>query len=206
MEVLGLKKPTDGCIPRTLIMGWQSLLLKQLTQKTVLEFGSGLNFISRYIVDHSDIGEVYCIEPNRMDGQYRADGFPKLLSLNIFYEEEPKEIQKKFDLVMSIEVAEHIEREKHESLFDFLVSHAGKWVVFSGARVGQGGLGHIAERPEEEWKEEFVKRGMVFQKELTQQIRLACDKKNINHRKNLMVFKHPGRIPFFKNIISKIFS
>ena len=105
----------------------------------------------------------------------------------------PSVLDKLFDTVISIEVAEHIPLEQHEALFDFLVSRAGRMIVFSGARPGQGGHGHIAERPELEWREEFTKRGCIFDLELTINARNQSNTRNINHRKNLQVFHAPMR-------------
>lgn len=177
--------------PKNFNFGLADFIVSSIKPKSVLEFGSGLGFLSRHIVDTMSLSDVYCIEPNEIEGIYDNINGPKLLSLDIFNQNHPFVLNRKFDLVMSIEVAEHIPREQHNELFDFLVSHTNNWIVFSGARIGQGGHGHIAERTEEEWKSEFLKRGMLFQDELTQSIRLACDEKNINHRQNLMVFKRP---------------
>ena len=62
-------------------------------------------------------------------------------------------------------------------------------VVFSAARVGQGGHGHIAERPENEWIKEWSDRNYIVDKELTKQIRNSSNKRNINHIRNLNVYK-----------------
>jgi cyclopropane fatty-acyl-phospholipid synthase-like methyltransferase len=108
---------------------------------------------------------------------------------DIFAAKEPDHFLPQYELVLSIEVAEHVERTNHDFLFDFLVKHCKKWIIFSGARVGQGGHGHIAERPEEEWRSELVSRGMHFRADLTSAARTACDQKNVNHRRNVMVFE-----------------
>jgi len=191
--------------PKNFNFGMANFIVKSIKPKNILEFGSGLGFLSKHIVDNLKLSDVYCIEPNKIKGLYDTDKGPKLIPLNIFEDKHPKEIKRTFDLVMSIEVAEHIEQERHDELFDFLVSHTENWIVFSGAHVGQGGHGHIAERPEEEWKKEFTKRGMIFQEQLTKEIREACDKKNINHRQNLLIFKHPKQISILKRIFSKLF-
>jgi len=192
--------------PKNFNMGLAKFITEIIKPKNLLEFGSGLGFLSRYIVDNSSIEEVYCIEPNKIKGNYRENAYPKLIPINIFTDSHPENINKTFDLVLSIEVAEHIELEKHNELFDFLVNHSNNWIVFSGARVGQGGHGHIAERPEEEWKNEFTQRGMLFEKELTKSIRKACDTKNINHRQNIMIFRHPNKNSLIKKIFTKLFS
>lgn len=74
-------------------------------------------------------------------------------------------------------------------------------LVFSAARPGQKGLGHIAERPFEDWIEEFTERGLIYLKEATHIIRRMSDSRNINHRKNLLVFAHPS----WSNVPSKTF-
>ncbi len=171
--------------------GMANFIVNKIKPKNFLEFGSGLGFLAKYLNDNLKLEKSYCIEPNNIKGLYNQMKTVEFLQLNIFNDKIPKEINTKFDLVISIEVAEHIERKKHDELFDFLVNHTNNWVVFSGARIGQGGHGHIAERDEEDWKSEFLKRGMVFDEKFTSLIRESCDKKNINHRKNVMVFYKP---------------
>jgi hypothetical protein len=172
--------------------GMANYLVKEIAPKSFLEFGSGLGFLAKHIDENLDLESSFCIEPNYIRGLYGQMSNVKLLQLDIFKDDIPREIDQKFDLVISIEVAEHIERNKHNFLFDFLVNKTKNWLVFSGARIGQGGHGHISERAEDDWKGEFLSRGMIFDEQRTKNIRNACDKKNINHRKNVMVFHKPS--------------
>ena len=171
--------------------GMAEYITQALKPASVLEFGCGLGLYCHFLKAELDIEKVVGIEPERMGGVFDAPDGPMQIAIDLFSEKHPQPLDQKFDLVMSIEVAEHIPRKQHDFLFDFLVSHTSNWIVFSGARIGQGGHGHIAERHEDDWKSEFVKRGLIFQDELTRNIRLACDNKNINHRQNLMVFRRP---------------
>lgn len=166
-----------------------NFIVHNVSPLSVLEFGSGLGHLSRYIVEHMQLNKVYCIEPVIKSDLYDEIRGPRLINIDIFTDTYPPEIQQDFDLVLSIEVAEHIDQNKHDELFDFLTSHSNNWLIFSGAHVDQGGHGHISERPESEWREEIVNRGMIYKDDVTKEIRQACDKKNINHRCNLMVFK-----------------
>jgi hypothetical protein len=65
----------------------------------------------------------------------------------------------KFDLAMSIEVAEHILPEKSEVLVDNIVNASSKYIIFTAASPGQGGEGHINERERDFWIDLFKKRG-----------------------------------------------
>ena len=64
--------------------------------------------------------------------------------------------------------------------------------MFSAARPNQEGLGHIAERPQEEWIDEFKARGMVYLWRVTSLLRRVCDRRNKNHQKNVLVFTWPS--------------
>ena len=175
--------------PGNFNMGLASYICDVINPVSVLEFGSGLGHLAQYVKTNSDAEDVICIEPEITGGVYEGSNGPVLLSVDIFTQSHPEALEKQYDLVMSIEVAEHISRDRHDFLFDFLVDRAANWIVFSGARIGQGGHGHIAERDEEDWRSEFLERGLHFESQMTADIRTACDEKNINHRRNLMVFR-----------------
>jgi hypothetical protein len=81
---------------------------------------------------------------------------------------------------------EHIKRPHHDKVFDFLAKHCGKTMVFSGATIGQQGLGHVAERPEREWRQELEKRGLVLDR--AKMIVLRETAQAPWYKKNLMVF------------------
>lgn len=169
--------------------GMAEFIARVLRPSSVLEFGCGLGLYLDFLKTELGIDTVFGIEPEPVGGVFDSPNGPTQFAIDIFTDNHPAALNRKFELVMSIEVAEHIPRERHEFLFDFLVSHTSNWIVFSGARVGQGGYGHIAERDEEDWKAEFLARGMLFQHEMTRNLRLACNERNINHRRNLMVFR-----------------
>jgi SAM-dependent methyltransferase len=65
-----------------------------------------------------------------------------------------------FDLVLCLEVGEHLPEESADTLVDNCVTHANA-VVFSAAVLGQEGTGHINCQPHEYWHEKFSARGYV---------------------------------------------
>ena len=186
------KKAHETLYGRNLNTGLGDFIIKEVRPQNFLEFGSGLGALSNYISHSMHLEPSYCIEPAIESSDSYGENV-SLLNVDIFSTPVPSVLNKLFDTVISIEVAEHIPLELHEALFDFLVSRAGRMIVFSGARPGQGGHGHIAERPELEWREEFTKRGCIFDLELTLKARNQSNTRNINHRKNLQVFHAPLR-------------
>jgi SAM-dependent methyltransferase len=73
---------------------------------------------------------------------------------------KPLKLDKQFDLVMSLEVAEHLPAESAESFIDSLTS-LGAVILFSAAIPEQGGDNHINEQWQEYWAEKFQQRGYV---------------------------------------------
>lgn len=65
-----------------------------------------------------------------------------------------------FDLVMSLEVAEHLPPERSAAFVEALVGH-GEMVLFSAAPPGQGGHNHVNERDYDDWRRLFARRGYV---------------------------------------------
>jgi len=74
--------------------------------------------------------------------------------------ERPFRLGQRFDLVLCLEVAEHVSRNSAEGLIDSLVAH-GPAVLFSAAIPLQGGPGHVHERFPEYWADLFRRRGYV---------------------------------------------
>lgn len=71
---------------------------------------------------------------------------------------EPFDLGRRYDLVQCLEVGEHIESSKSETLIANLVKH-GDLVFFSAAVPGQGGENHINEQPYEFWRAIFAQHG-----------------------------------------------
>lgn len=64
-----------------------------------------------------------------------------------------------FDLVVCLEVAEHLPPGTESHLLDLLESHCKDFLFFSAAETGQDGHGHINCRPLEFWADMFITRG-----------------------------------------------
>lgn len=73
------------------------------------------------------------------------------------------------ELVTSFEVAEHIHETAHATFCGTLCDNLAPkgWLLFSCARPGQGGTGHISARPAEHWHYEFGLRGLAYNRLMT---------------------------------------
>jgi len=71
---------------------------------------------------------------------------------------QPLDLKRRFDLVQSLEVAEHLSEEHAEGFVDSLVRH-GDVILFSAAVPNQGGEHHVNEQPPEYWRKHFAERG-----------------------------------------------
>jgi 2-polyprenyl-3-methyl-5-hydroxy-6-metoxy-1,4-benzoquinol methylase len=69
----------------------------------------------------------------------------------------PLRLDRRFDLVESLEVAEHLPESAAETFIDNLTRHGGL-VLFSAATPGQGGENHVNEQPWQHWRQKFAVR------------------------------------------------
>jgi SAM-dependent methyltransferase len=74
--------------------------------------------------------------------------------------EKPFNINKKFDLAVSLEVAEHLSKDSAEIFINTLTNLAPV-ILFSAAIPFQGGLHHINEQWPDYWVKLFAKKGYV---------------------------------------------
>ena len=70
----------------------------------------------------------------------------------------PLDLGRKFGLVQSLEVAEHLPGNCASGFVDNLVRH-GDVILFSAAVPHQGGEHHVNEQPPEYWRKLFAERG-----------------------------------------------
>jgi SAM-dependent methyltransferase len=132
------------------------VLLNKLLPRSVLDVGCGRgNWLAEW---HAN-GVKEC---HGIDGSYVEKKHLHFEAINFHPHElsKPVDLKRKFDLVQSLEVAEHLPKSASETFVDTLTRH-GDIILFSAAVKGQGGEDHINEQPISFWKTLFEDRGYV---------------------------------------------
>jgi SAM-dependent methyltransferase len=109
------------------------------------------------------------------------------LERNVFKE------NRTFDVVVSMEVAEHLPEKAADRYVDLLAC-LSQVIVFTAAPPGQGGRDHVNEQPPSYWITKFQQRGFEHAKEISQRWsknwKAAGNVEGWYHR-NLMIFRRP---------------
>ncbi|HEU4929160.1 MAG TPA: hypothetical protein VFU38_04970, partial [Candidatus Krumholzibacteria bacterium] len=106
-------------------------------------------------------------------------------------EKDRVSVAPRFDVAVSMEVAEHLPAPAADRYVDMLTRLAPV-VVFTAATPGQGGNDHVNEQPHEYWIEKFASRGLVLDRDTANRWSGEWERggrvRDWYHR-NLMVFR-----------------
>ena len=164
------------------------VVLKYYNPKSIVDIGCGVGI---YLKEFNKKGIEYLLG---IDGSPAAkDEF--LLSpekLIIFDLAKKYKFEKKYDLALCLEVAEHLREEDADVLVETIIG-ASDNIIFSAAVPGQGprSIGHINEQLPEYWIKKFAGRKYNYLKEQTKEMRKEMRDRSVVWWivNNLMVFK-----------------
>src|SRR6185295_2140887 len=122
-------------------------IIKLFHPSSVLDVGCGLGHFLKVFID-SGINDVTGVEGPWLDNS-------KLVIDNELIQikdlEEPFDLERKFDIALCLEVAEHISEHAAEQFIKTLTVHSDV-IIFSAAIPEQGGQNHINEQWIEYWE------------------------------------------------------
>lgn len=97
--------------------------------------------------------------------------------------------ERKFNVVISMEVAEHLPEEVADKFVD-LICEYGDQIVFTAATPGQGGKDHVNEQPHQYWIDKFHSRGFQFLEKQSEEWRQKWKNEDVASwfSQNLMLF------------------
>ncbi|HTI96289.1 MAG TPA: class I SAM-dependent methyltransferase, partial [Rudaea sp.] len=107
---------------------------------------------------------------------------------------ERLELGHRFDLVQSLEVAEHIRADAADQFVANLVRHSAGIILFSAAPPGQGGEFHVNEQPYDYWREKFRRHGFEAY-DYVRPLIAADTAVSFWYRYNTILYVHINRAP-----------
>jgi cyclopropane fatty-acyl-phospholipid synthase-like methyltransferase len=129
-------------------------LLELIQPRSVLDVGCGVGSWL-YIFKEFGIENVFGIDGPWVDKNQLEVPIENFLSVDL---NKGVDLSRTFDLVMSLEVAEHINEEFSDKFVESLINH-GSIILFSAAVPLQGGAHHVNEQWPEYWVKKFRERG-----------------------------------------------
>jgi cyclopropane fatty-acyl-phospholipid synthase-like methyltransferase len=99
-------------------------------------------------------------------------------------------LQRPYDAVISMEVAEHLPGSVADQFVVTLAS-LGDSVVFTAATPGQGGTNHVNEQPHAYWIEKFASRGFALDRDTSADWKAAWEVAGVSwwYSRNVMLFR-----------------
>jgi glycosyltransferase involved in cell wall biosynthesis len=131
---------------------------QELNPSTLLDIGCGPG---HFVDSFRDCG----IDAKGIDVDDRVHGKEHLTYQSLF-----DITNENADVVVCMEVAEHIEQELEDQVVSKVVSTVGKTLIWTAAAIGQGGIGHINCKNKNDWAEKLTSAGLVRNVEKEQQL------------------------------------
>jgi len=124
--------------------------------KSSLDLGAGDGWYSHILANAGTI--AYAVDFHKWELPQMPTKTVKCITHDLC---KPLDLKKKFDLVICIEVAEHLPESAANILCDTVARHTKGLLVFTAAGQGQGGDGHINCQPKWYWDGRLEDRGLV---------------------------------------------
>jgi len=114
--------------------------------------------------------------------------------------------ERKYDLSLCVEVAEHISNNMLEIFVDS-ITEASDVILFSAAVRGQGGTGHVSEQPQHYWAKQFAMRDYICVDLIRPKI-WEHESVNVIYKQNMLLYVRKSsckELGLEANIISELF-
>lgn len=142
--------------------------MQDLAPRSLLDLGSGAGYYLRAFQARGV--EVVGLEASESGIAASGDGVVALA----FDLRRPVNFSRSFDLVMCVEVAEHIPGRYSRRLVESISRNAGRFILFTAAPPGTPGSDHINCRPAPYWMALFAEQHVSVREDLTRSLREAA--------------------------------
>lgn len=139
------------------------LVLSWAQPASACDFGCGNGFLIQFLSERG-------VRVRGVDYSSQVLNFvdPAVKSLVLISDLTKSQNLGTFDLVISTEVAEHLPKKASRTFVQNLTSNASKKIVFTAARPGQWGDGHINCQPKDFWIRLFEEQGWSYDSNATE--------------------------------------
>jgi len=162
-------------------------IVSMFTPTDVLDLGCGACNFANLLMPH--VESIVAVDGSPYSEACAAPG----VTWRHYDLRKPLDLYREFDLVMCLEVAEHLDDAYSGTIVNTITEHVAEfgYVLFCAARRNQGGLGHVNEQPPDYWEELFDKAGFRRSMlDLENALRVSWKEHNVNrcYWRNLMVY------------------
>lgn len=126
----------------------------RLPHKSVLDVGCCVGEWLR-VFQGAGVADVFGIDSPHIEDEWLVIPKDRFLRHDL---DHPFDLKRRFQLVICLETAEHVQPASADVLVESLVRH-GDVILFGAAIPGQGGAGHVNEQPPAYWVEKFAAHG-----------------------------------------------
>jgi SAM-dependent methyltransferase len=132
------------------------ILIDMIQPKNVIDVGCGVGIWLK-VFQYYGVEEILGIDGPWIEHNIMHIPKDNFLSIDL---REPFSINKKYDLVICLEVAEHLPKDCAESFIKSLYNY-GSFILFSRVVPFQGGVNHLNEQWPSYWENLFNDNGFV---------------------------------------------
>jgi SAM-dependent methyltransferase len=166
------------------LSGFAKFMLENVSFNSLCDLGCGTGAFSATLQDEKEVLGV--------DFSVGSENVSYLKKENFLLGDltQPLNLGRKFDVVLSLEVWEHLYRECEQAYLDNIVALDPSTLIISCARPGQWGRHHVNLQSQEEWVPKITSRGYSVSEDLTQKFR-AIPRLATFYKKNTVIFCKP---------------
>lgn len=164
------------------------LLIKMFSPQSVIDVGCGLGTFLHVFLENG-ISDITGIDGSWVNRDLLSENIPLTAFHEVNLEEEYK-TNRKYDMVVCLEVVEHLPSAKASNIISTL-TNLGDIIVFSAAIPNQGGQNHINEQWITYWEKLFNEHHYILYDIVRPQI---WDNPNIFfwYKQNMVIFAKEG--------------
>lgn len=167
------------------------IIVKLFNPESLIDVGCGIgNWLKEF--EKNDVVDLFGLDGTHLNKSLFLLNSDKLMLLDL---EKSFTLNRKFDVAISLEVAEHLKADSAISFVKSLCS-LSDIVVFSAAVPGQGGQNHLNEQWPSYWKKIFQDQGYHFN-DIIRPLIWLNDNVRVHYKQNIFV---ASKKPIHQNI------